>query len=87
MSGSGRVKRGEEVRVGPAAVLRTGYPARKTHLSLCPSRSARVLSSHSGGERCSLSLRTPGEPHLHQSSAGRDREQKRTSDGPYHQSV
>lgn len=33
MSGSG-VKRGEEVRVGPAALLRTGYPARKTHLSL-----------------------------------------------------
>lgn len=33
MSGSG-VKRGEEVRVSPAALLRTGYPARKSHLSL-----------------------------------------------------
>lgn len=33
--GAGRgVKRGEQVRVGPAAPLRTGYPARKTHLSL-----------------------------------------------------
>jgi len=28
------VKRGEEVKMGPTALLRTGYPARKTHLSV-----------------------------------------------------
>lgn len=33
-SGQGHgVKRGEEVRKDPAAPLRTGYPARKSHLS------------------------------------------------------
>lgn len=61
MSGSG-VKRGEGVRVGPAALLRTGYPARKTHLSLSLSLSFCVLNSHrghSGEERCNLSLKTP----------------------------
>lgn len=54
--GAGRgVKRGQQVRVGPAAPLRTGYPARKTHLSLPnPSRHGCVFSSHSG---------TAGEEH------------------------
>lgn len=43
--GAGRgVKRGEQVRVGPAAPLRTGYPARETHLSL-PTPLATAVSS------------------------------------------
>lgn len=60
-AGSG-VKRGEEVRVGPAALLRTGYPVRKAHLSLSLSLSFCLLNSHSGHsgeERCNLSLKTP----------------------------
>lgn len=40
----GGVKRGQQVRVGPAAPLRTGYPARKTHLSL-PTPLATAVSS------------------------------------------
>lgn len=57
MSGSG-VKRGEGVRASPAAPLRTGYPAGKSHLSLFLLL-LNPLRGHGAVERCNLSLKAP----------------------------